>query len=328
MAALTAGTIGRPMGVYAGIAVAATIVSTSSTISSSSPRCSTGSGATIAGVLKRMAGVIILGGSVLAAWLFLPFDLADLGLPLAIPPSTWLWVGGASVVIVIGCIATAHKPENFDVYPEMRGTRWGVGPVAANFLSAALHIRLRVLVPRVPAFRLRRSDAGRMRDRGQHRPSTSSPMHPKGPRGGAGVNPVAAWSCASRRSRPVRSGRAFLIHVIMSQLNDYLARPRQSRRCASPSGARRRDCAGHRGDGLCRPAPRLPAGRTVATRFMRSAARSEKAKALTHERIRVFQGDIADKDRSAAPLRVADRAYHAAALVSVWAKDPGRLCAA
>lgn len=48
----------------------------------------------------------------------------------------------------------------------------------------------------------------------------------------------------------------------------------------------------------------------------------DKAKALAHERIRVFQGDIADRDslrRAAAGCR---QAYHAAALVSVWAKDP------
>ncbi len=43
--------------------------------------------------MKRLAGVLILG--VLAAGvarLFLPFSLAELGLTVEIPPSTWLWV--------------------------------------------------------------------------------------------------------------------------------------------------------------------------------------------------------------------------------------------
>ena len=48
----------------------------------------------------------------------------------------------------------------------------------------------------------------------------------------------------------------------------------------------------------------------------------EKARTLVHERIRIFHGDIADRDslrRAAAGCR---DAYHAAALVSVWSPDP------
>ena len=48
----------------------------------------------------------------------------------------------------------------------------------------------------------------------------------------------------------------------------------------------------------------------------------EKAQALTHERIKVFFGDVEDRaslERAAAGCRLA---YHTAALVSVWAKDP------
>jgi nucleoside-diphosphate-sugar epimerase len=49
----------------------------------------------------------------------------------------------------------------------------------------------------------------------------------------------------------------------------------------------------------------------------------EKAKALAHERIKVFPGDIADKDSLRRAAEGCRQAYHAAALVSVWAKDPG-----
>ena len=48
----------------------------------------------------------------------------------------------------------------------------------------------------------------------------------------------------------------------------------------------------------------------------------EKAKAIAHPRIAIFPGDITDRaslDRAAAGCR---QAFHAAALVSVWAKDP------
>jgi nucleoside-diphosphate-sugar epimerase len=49
----------------------------------------------------------------------------------------------------------------------------------------------------------------------------------------------------------------------------------------------------------------------------------EKAKALAHERIKVFPGDIADKESLRRAAEGCRQAYHAAALVSVWARDPG-----
>lgn len=212
------------MGVYAGIAVAATIVLYLVyylvVVSSLLDRLRD----TIAGVIaKRMAGVVILGGgSALTAWLFLPFDLTGLGLTLAIPPSTWLWVGSASVVIVIGCIATAHKPENFEVYPEMRVPRWGVGPVAANLVSCGLYMfayeflfrgfLLFACLAAMPApFAIAVNIA------------LYALAHvPKGPREALGSIPLGVVLCLSA----IDTGAiwaAFLIHVIMSQLNDYLA---------------------------------------------------------------------------------------------------------
>ena len=49
----------------------------------------------------------------------------------------------------------------------------------------------------------------------------------------------------------------------------------------------------------------------------------EKAKALRHERITVFPGDILDPATLARAAEGCEQAYHAAALVSVWARDPG-----
>jgi nucleoside-diphosphate-sugar epimerase len=49
----------------------------------------------------------------------------------------------------------------------------------------------------------------------------------------------------------------------------------------------------------------------------------EKARALDHERIRVFPGDIEDKESLRRAAEGCRQAYHAAALVSVWARDPG-----
>jgi farnesol dehydrogenase len=49
---------------------------------------------------------------------------------------------------------------------------------------------------------------------------------------------------------------------------------------------------------------------------------AEKAKALKHDRIRVFPGDIADKESLRRAAEGCRQAYHAAALVSVWSKDP------
>ncbi len=212
------------MGVYADIAVAATIVLYLIyylvVVSALLDRLR----ATIAGIVaKRMAGVVILGGgSALAAWLFLPFDFAGLGLTPAIPPSTWLWVGGASVVIVIGCIATAHKPENFDVYPEMRVPRWGAGPVTANFVSCSLYMfayeflfrgfllfACLAAMPAVFAIAVNIALYGLAHV-------------PKGPREALGSIPLGVVLCLAT----IHTGAiwaAFLIHVIMSQLNDYLA---------------------------------------------------------------------------------------------------------
>lgn len=212
------------MGVHAGIAIAATIVLYLIYYVVVVSSLLDGFRDTIAGVvLKRTAGVIILGGgSALAAWLFLPFDAAGLGLTLAIPPSTWLWVGGASVVIVIGCILTAHKPENFDVYPEMRVPRWGPGPVAANFISCSLYMfayeflfrglllfACLAAMPAVFAIAINIALYGLAHV-------------PKGPREALGSIPLGVVLCFSA----IETGAiwaAFLIHVIMSQLNDYLA---------------------------------------------------------------------------------------------------------
>jgi membrane protease YdiL (CAAX protease family) len=212
------------MGMYAAIAVAAAIVLYvvyyAVIVSSLLDRLRD----TIAGVvLKRMAGVVILGGgSALTAWLLLPFGPAGLGLTLAIPPSTWLWVGGASVVIVIGCIATAHKPENFEVYPEMRVPRWGLGPVAANLVSCGLYmfayeflfrgfLLFACLAAMPAAFAI----------------AINVLLYvlahaPKGPREALGSIPLGVVLCLAT----IDTGSiwaAFLIHVIMSQLNDYLA---------------------------------------------------------------------------------------------------------
>ncbi len=212
------------MGVYAGIAVAATIVLYLAyylvVVSSALDRLRD----TVAGVVaKRMAGVVILGGgSALTVWLFLPFDLADLGLTPAIPPSTWLWVGGASVVIVIGCIATAHKPENFEVYPEMRVPRWGIAPAAANLVSCGLYMfayeflfRGFLLFACLAAMSAAWAIAINI--------ALYVLAHvPKGPREALGSIPLGLVLCLSA----IETGSiwaAVLIHVIMSQLNDYLA---------------------------------------------------------------------------------------------------------
>lgn len=67
-----------------------------------------------------------------------------------------------------------------------------------------------------------------------------------------------------------------------------------------------------------RLAHRLADGGATVHALVRSA---EKAKALAHPRIEPFLGDVADRaslDRAAAGCV---QAYHAAALVSVWAKD-------
>jgi farnesol dehydrogenase len=48
----------------------------------------------------------------------------------------------------------------------------------------------------------------------------------------------------------------------------------------------------------------------------------EKAKALAHERIAIFPGDILDAASLRAAAEGCARAYHAAALVSVWTRDP------
>lgn len=49
----------------------------------------------------------------------------------------------------------------------------------------------------------------------------------------------------------------------------------------------------------------------------------EKARALTHERIKIFLGDIEDPDSVRRAAEGCRKAYHTAALVSVWSKDPG-----
>ncbi|HET7715135.1 MAG TPA: SDR family oxidoreductase [Bauldia sp.] len=48
----------------------------------------------------------------------------------------------------------------------------------------------------------------------------------------------------------------------------------------------------------------------------------DKAAALSHENIRVFLGDIEDRDSLARAAAGCRQAFHAAALVSVWARDP------
>lgn len=69
-----------------------------------------------------------------------------------------------------------------------------------------------------------------------------------------------------------------------------------------------------------RLAHRLADGGATVHALVRSP---EKAKALAHERIAVFPGDIMDPASLARAAGGCGGAYHAAALVSVWAKDPG-----
>ena len=68
-----------------------------------------------------------------------------------------------------------------------------------------------------------------------------------------------------------------------------------------------------------RLAYRLADGGATVHALVRSP---EKAKVLAHERIRVFQADVLDPASLARAAEGCARAYHAAALVSVWAKDP------
>lgn len=68
-----------------------------------------------------------------------------------------------------------------------------------------------------------------------------------------------------------------------------------------------------------RLARRLADGGATVHALVRSP---EKAKALAHERIAVFPGDILDPASLARAAEGCDAAFHAAALVSVWAKDP------
>lgn len=212
------------MGAYAGIAIAATILLYALYYAVVVSSLFDGLRDTIAGVVvKRIAGVIILGGgSALATWLFLPFGLADLGLTPTIPPVTWVWVGGVSVAIVIGCIATAHRPENFEVYPEMRVPRWGVGPVAANLVSCSIYMfayeflfrgfLLFACLAAMPAVWAIAINV-----------LLYALAHvPKGPREALGSIPLGVVVCLAT----IDTGSiwaAFLIHAIMSQLNDYLA---------------------------------------------------------------------------------------------------------
>jgi len=212
------------MGFHAGIAVATAIVLYLVfyvvVVSSTFDRIRD----TVAGVLaKRAAGVVILGGgAALVAWLFLPFTAAELGLVWPIPPSTWLWVGGASVIVVAGCILTAHKPENFEMYPEMRVPLWGAGPVAANAVSCASYMLayeflfrgflLFACLAAMPAWLAIAVNV-----------VLYALAHvAKGPREALGSLPLGIVLCLSA----IETGgiwAAFLIHVIMSQLNDYLA---------------------------------------------------------------------------------------------------------
>lgn len=212
------------MGVHAGIAIAATIVLYLLyyliVVSSLLDRLRN----TVAGVVaKRAAGIVILGGgSALLASLFLPFGPAELGLTLAFPPSTWLWVGGASVVIVIGCIATAHKPENFEVYPEMRVPRWGPGTVAANLASCSLYMLAYEFLFRGFLLFACLAAMPALLAIGINIALYGLAHVPKGPREALGSIPLGLVLCLSA----IDTGTiwaAFLIHVIMSQLNDYLA---------------------------------------------------------------------------------------------------------
>jgi membrane protease YdiL (CAAX protease family) len=212
------------MGFYAGIAVAATIVLYAVFYFAVVSSAGDGIRGTIGGVVaKRMAGVVILGGgAALVTALFLPLDFAALGLTWAIPPTTWLWVAGASVLIVIGCIATAHKPENYDAYPEMRVPRWGAGPVVANIASCAAYMfayeflfrgfLLFACLAAMPAWLAIAVNV-----------VIYALAHvPKGPREALGSLPLGIVLCLSA----IETGAiwaAFLIHVVMSQLNDYLA---------------------------------------------------------------------------------------------------------
>ena len=68
-----------------------------------------------------------------------------------------------------------------------------------------------------------------------------------------------------------------------------------------------------------RLAHRLADGGATVHALVRSP---EKAKALAHERIVIFSGDILDPASLASAAEGCEAAFHAAALVSVWAKDP------
>ena len=129
---------------------------------------------------------------------------------------------GASLIIVPGCFATAHKSANFDVYPEMRAPEWGLGAIAANSISSAIFmfayeflfrgfLLFSCLAAMTPALAI-----------GINVLLYVLAHVAKGPREALGSIPLGVVLCLAT----IDTGTiwaAFLIHSVMSQLNDYLA---------------------------------------------------------------------------------------------------------
>ncbi len=177
----------------------------------------------------------------------------------------------------------------------MRAPEWGPGPVAANSISSAFYMfayeflfRGFLLFPCLAAMPAPWAIAINV--------ALYALAHvPKGRREVSGIDSRSASWSAWRRSTTGSIWAAFLIHLVMSQLNDYLAvRANPEMRFAFKglhsvnvlvTGA-----TGYVGQRL---AFRLAEGGATVHALCRSP---DKAKALTHERIRVFFGDIEDRE--------------------------------
>ena len=174
-------------------------------------------------VARRMIGFVVLGGGALAAsLLFLPLSLEQLGLTARMPAGTWLWALGAAIVVAPLSLVIGRRPESYEAYPEIRRAEWDAGLVAVNLLSCVVYLFAYEFLFRgfllfaclsemavVPAIAVNVLLYGLA-----HLPKGRSEALASLPFGVvlclASIDTESFWA-------------AFLIHVLLSQANDYAA---------------------------------------------------------------------------------------------------------
>ena len=91
-------------------------------------------------LFQKLTGFIFLGLLPALAMMTIPVSLKQVGVSFHNLPESLLWIAGLGTVIIVVNLFAARKPDNLDLYPQIRIARWTPRILAASSLGWALYL--------------------------------------------------------------------------------------------------------------------------------------------------------------------------------------------